>query len=71
MLGGWWNHFGQDLRSNIGVALYASGFFAALLSMRSMLWTTTAMLTTLAIWLYIKTRKSKRVARGVSPVERG
>jgi hypothetical protein len=56
---GWWNRFGQDLRSNVNVALYASGFFAAMLTMRSMLWLTTAMLPTLGLWLYVKTRQRK------------
>jgi hypothetical protein len=55
-LAGWWDRFGHDLRSNMNVALYASGFFAAMLSMRSMVWTTTAMLPTIAIWCYLKLR---------------
>jgi oligosaccharide repeat unit polymerase len=56
-LAGWWNRFGVDFRSNAGVILYASGFFTAMISMRSILWTTTAMLPTIAIWLYLKWRK--------------
>ena len=56
---GWWNRFGRDLRSNVNFALYASGFFAVMLTMRSMLWLTTAMLPTFALWLYIKTRQRK------------
>jgi len=56
-LAGWWNRFGSNLDSNVSVALYASGFFAALLSMRSIVWTTTAMLPTVAIWLYARSRK--------------
>jgi hypothetical protein len=67
---GWWNHFGQDLRSNLNIALYASGFFAAMLSMRSMLWLTTAMLPTFALWLYVKSRQRKpqtRATIGPSP----
>lgn len=55
-LAGWWDRLGHDLRSNINVAMYASGFFAAMLSMRSMIWTTTAMLPTVAIWFYLKSR---------------
>jgi hypothetical protein len=58
-LGGWWNRFGQDLRSNVNVALYASGFFAAMLSMRNGLWLTTAMLPSFALWLYIKMQQRK------------
>jgi len=58
-LGGWWNRFGQGLRSNLDVALYSSGFFAAVGSMRSVIFLTTAMLPSFAIWLYIKTRKAR------------
>ena len=58
-LGGWWNRFGQNLRSPLDVALYASGFFAAAISMRSLVFLTTAMLPSFAIWLYLKTRKGK------------
>jgi len=54
---GWWNRFAGDLRSNLNVALYVSGFFAAMLAMRSMVWLTTAMLPSLAIWLYVRTRQ--------------
>jgi hypothetical protein len=53
---GWWDRFGHDLRSNLNVALYASGFFAAMLSMRSMVWTTTAMLPSVAIWFCLQSR---------------
>jgi hypothetical protein len=56
---GWWNRFGRDLRSNVNVALYASGFFAAMLTMRSMLWLTTAMLPTFAVWLFVRIRQRK------------
>jgi hypothetical protein len=60
---GWWNRFGQDLRSNVNVALYASGFFAAMLSMRSMLWLTTAILPSVALWLYVSTQQRKRATQ--------
>src|SRR5437763_17034167 len=36
-IAGWWNRFGHDLRSQVSVVMYASGFFAAMLSMRSMI----------------------------------
>jgi oligosaccharide repeat unit polymerase len=62
---GWWNRFGRDLRSNVNVALYASGFFAAMLTMRSMLWLTTAMLPSFAIWLYVRTRQQRRQPRAM------
>src|SRR5262249_33693861 len=64
-LASWWNRFGLDLRSNASVVLYASGFFAAVLSMRSLVFTTTAMLPTIAIWLYAKRRRSRMQLRGV------
>jgi oligosaccharide repeat unit polymerase len=72
-LAGWWDRLGHDLRSNLNVAIYASGFFAAMLSMRSMIWTTTAMLPTVAIWLYLKSRKvasRPQLAPPVPPVGR-
>jgi hypothetical protein len=69
-LSGWWNRFGRDLRSNLNVALYASGFFATMLAMRSMLWLTTAMLPTLALWLYIKTRQRKPQLRATQSFDR-
>jgi hypothetical protein len=68
-LGGWWNRFGQDLRSNVNVGLYASGFFAAMLSMRSILWLTTAMLPSLALWLYLKSRERKPQPRAAQPMD--
>ena len=69
-LASWWNRFGLDLRSNASVILYASGFFAALISMRSINWTTTAMLPTFAIWLYLKWRRQEMQHREVRPVAR-
>jgi hypothetical protein len=68
-LAGLWNRFGCDLRSSAAVVLYASGFFAALLSMRSTIWLTTAMLPTIAIWLYMRQGRS-RVQRSVRSVGR-
>jgi hypothetical protein len=66
-LAGWWNRFGLDLRSNANVVLYASGFFAAVISMRSILWTTTAMLPTFVIWFYMKRQRPKMGPREVQP----
>ena len=67
-LAGWWNRFGLNLRSNANVVLYASGFFAALISIRSPIWFTTAMLPTVAIWLYIKRGEARVQVRQVPPV---
>jgi oligosaccharide repeat unit polymerase len=47
-----WNEMRQKENSAFSQLLYASGFFCAAISMRSMLWTTVTMLPTLALWLY-------------------
>jgi oligosaccharide repeat unit polymerase len=54
VLAGWWNRLLVDLRSTIHIIIYASGFFAALISMRSVLWTTTAMLPVVGLWFWAK-----------------
>ena len=51
---GWWNHLGSGMRSNASIILYAAGFFAAALSMRSMVFTTTAMIPVIAVWIYTR-----------------
>jgi hypothetical protein len=45
---GWWNHLGRLDNSAFGHLIFASGFFAAVISMRSMFVFTTAMLPTIA-----------------------
>jgi oligosaccharide repeat unit polymerase len=67
MLASWWNRLAIGLGSNVSIILYASGFFAALISMRSMLFTTTAMLPTFAVWLFGKWYQSRREARVAPP----
>jgi uncharacterized membrane protein YidH (DUF202 family) len=47
-----WNKVEQAARTNFDIALYASGFFAIALSMRSLLWLSVAILPTLALWIY-------------------
>jgi hypothetical protein len=69
-LANWWNRIGLDLRSNIAMILYASGFFAAAGSMRSVVFTTTAMLPTVAIWLYAKRWRPRMQTPQVQPVDR-
>jgi hypothetical protein len=69
-LAGWWTRFGLDLRSNVGMVLYASGFFAAAASMRSIVFTTTAMLPTVAIWLYAKWKRPRMQTLRAQPVDR-
>lgn len=44
----WWNRLSSDKNSQFGVLIYASGFFAAVISMRSIFFSTTALLPTLA-----------------------
>jgi hypothetical protein len=63
-LAGWWNRMGSDLSSNLRVILYASGFFAAAISMRSTIWLTTAILPTALLWLYLwRQKRPKRLYR--------
>lgn len=47
-----WNRMGSDLSSNYKLILYVSGFFAAALSMRSLLSAAPTVLPTLALWFY-------------------
>ncbi len=62
---GWWNRFGSPGNSPFGHLVFASGFFAAVISMRSMLVFTTAILPTIAaillgFWL-LRTRPVQRL----------
>lgn len=47
-VGGWWCYLASPRNSEIGILIYASGFFAAVISMRSLLVFTTALLPTVA-----------------------
>jgi hypothetical protein len=69
-LGGWWNRFGSGLRSNVGVMVYASGCYAAAISMRSILWTTVAMLPPFGMWLYARSRGPRPQSYAIQPVGR-
>jgi oligosaccharide repeat unit polymerase len=66
-LAGWWDRIGRDLRSNLGIIMYASGFLAAVSSMRSFLFTTTTLLPTFALWLYMKSREVRTRPQIVHP----
>ncbi len=44
---GWWSHLSSARNSELGILIYASGFLAAVISMRSIFVFTTAMLPTL------------------------
>jgi hypothetical protein len=57
-----WNRLGARANTNAMLILYASGFFAAGLCMRSFLSVAPAILPTIALAVMVKMR-SKRVAR--------
>jgi hypothetical protein len=64
---GWWSALASSRNSELGILIYASGFFAAVISMRSLLVFTTALLPTAAgliagTWLVgmVKTGVAKR-----------
>jgi oligosaccharide repeat unit polymerase len=58
---GWWNRLGTESNSDWGILIYASGFFAAVITMRSLFVFTTAILPTVtALFIgYYLTRKIK------------
>ena len=47
-LTGWWSHLASPKNSELGILIYASGFFATVISMRSLFVFTTALLPTAA-----------------------
>jgi hypothetical protein len=47
-LTGWWSHLASPQNSELGILIYASGFFATVISMRSLFVFTTALLPTVA-----------------------
>jgi len=47
-LTGWWNRLSSPRNSELGILIYASGFFAAVITMRSLFVFTTALLPTVA-----------------------
>ena len=48
-LAAWWNRMAMRSQSDYGLVVYALGFFAAGITMRSMLWLTTAILPVIAL----------------------
>lgn len=73
---GWWGCLASPRNSEFGILIYASGFFAAVISMRSMFVFTTAMLPTVAAivfgqyWMDRKKKASGSVSgsrKGVRP----
>jgi len=65
-INGWWNRFGRLDNSAFGHLVFASGFFAAVISMRSMFVFTTAILPTIAALVLGNWLTTKRRARQVS-----
>lgn len=68
---GWWCYLASPRNSEIGILIYASGFFAAVISMRSLLVFTTALLPTLAgivIATYLVNKLRARILNRRSPV---
>jgi oligosaccharide repeat unit polymerase len=64
---GWWNRLAPSNNSDLGILIYASGFFAAVISMRSIYVFTTAILPTaasiaIAAWLVKIVRARRRQA---------
>ncbi len=66
---GWWGHLASPRNSEFGILSYASGFFAAVISMRSLLVFTTALLPTIvsviAGYLILQKARQRR-AEGLS-----
>ena len=72
-INGWWNRLGRVDNSPFGHLVFSSGFFAAVISMRSMLVFTTAILPTIAAllvgnWL-VNLRKKKSKLQPVADAE--
>ncbi len=66
-IGAWWNRLASPDNSQFGVLVFASGFFAVVISMRSLLVFTTAMLPTVAAMVggsMLITKTVNRVQRG-------
>src|SRR5207247_423523 len=47
-MAGWWNYFASPRNSELGILIYASGFFATVITMRSFSVFTTTILPTIA-----------------------
>jgi len=62
----WWNLLASPKNSEFGILVYASGFFSAVITMRSMNWCSTALLPSLAglvlgyVFLWLNRRKAQQ-----------
>ena len=63
-----WNRFAGSKSGSLGVVIFSSGFFAAAITMRSLVWLTTAMLPTIALLIfwhcYLKPRMTDTTING-------
>ena len=73
---GWWSSLASQRNSELGILIYASGFFASVISMRSLFVFTTALLPTVAALAigaiaveYLASKAAKLLGRG-SPFQR-
>jgi len=53
-LAAWWNRMAMRQQSDYALVVYALGFFAAGITMRSMFWLTTAILPVIALIVFRK-----------------
>jgi hypothetical protein len=68
----WWNLLASPKNSEFGILIYASGFFSAVITMRSMNWFSTALLPTLAglVIGYVFLVKLRKMTTVETPVRR-
>lgn len=72
-LTGWWSYLGSGHNSELGMLIYASGFFATVISMRSLFTFTTALLPTVAalvIGSYLVGQIRERRQQRLQPIPR-
>jgi hypothetical protein len=67
-LAGWWSYLVSPRNSELGILIYASGFFATVISMRSLFVFTTALLPTVAA-LVISTYLAEKLRPRLVPQE--
>ena len=67
----WWNQLAQDDNSSFGYLIFASGFFAAVITMRSIFMFTTAILPTMTAVIFghwiVQTVRERRAAEPDTP----
>lgn len=51
---GWWNHLASYTTSPLALAIYTSGFFALMITMRSLMFFTTALLPSIALLVFAR-----------------